>query len=155
PSRPNTALARYALATDQHIDLAVACARADPDGWRTRTVSERNSILGRAAQEIRKARATLMWAALANGGKILSESDPEVSEAVDFVEFYRASARFFQALADTNAAGAGAGRTFQVSPRGVVVIVPPWNFPIAIPCGGIAAALASGNTAILKPASDA
>src|SRR4029077_10246333 len=71
------------------------------------------------------------------------ESDPEVSEAVDFVEFYRATARYFYALPGVT-----------VAPRGVVVVVPPWNFPIAIPCGGIAAALASGNTVILKPASD-
>jgi RHH-type proline utilization regulon transcriptional repressor/proline dehydrogenase/delta 1-pyrroline-5-carboxylate dehydrogenase len=83
-----------------------------------------------------------MWAALANGGKILSESDPEVSEAVDFVEFYRASARYFEELPG------------KASPLGVVVVIPPWNFPIAIPCGGIAAALAAGNSVILKPASD-
>ena len=55
-----------------------------------------------------------MWAALANGGKILSESDPEVSEAVDFVEFYRASARAFFELPGVRA-----------EPRGVVVVVPP------------------------------
>ena len=85
-----------------------------------------------------------MWAALANGGKTLTESDPEVSEAVDFVEFYRASARFFYEQVPGVKAAA----------KGVVVVVSPWNFPIAIPCGGIAAALAAGNTVILKPASD-
>ena len=84
-----------------------------------------------------------MWAALANGGKTLTESDPEVSEAIDFVEFYRASAREFFELSTVGTQGLG-----------VVVVVPPWNFPIAIPCGGIAAALAAGNTVILKPASD-
>jgi RHH-type proline utilization regulon transcriptional repressor/proline dehydrogenase/delta 1-pyrroline-5-carboxylate dehydrogenase len=84
-----------------------------------------------------------MWAALANGGKTLPESDPEVSEAVDFVEFYRASAREFFGLSSVETHGLG-----------VVVVVPPWNFPIAIPCGGMAAALAAGNTVILKPASD-
>ena len=144
PSRPGGELCRYALATEEDVARAVDCARRDPDGWRARTVDERSRILGEAAEELRKARAELMWAALANGGKILAESDPEVSEAVDFVEFYRASARAFFELPTVGARG-----------RGVVVVVPPWNFPIAIPCGGIAAALAAGNTVILKPASDA
>ena len=101
-------------------------------------------MLGHVANEIRKARGALMRAALMNGGKTLAESDPEVSEAVDFVEFYRSSAREFFDLKAVSARG-----------RGVIAVVPPWNFPIAIPCGGIAAALAAGNTVIAKPASDA
>jgi RHH-type proline utilization regulon transcriptional repressor/proline dehydrogenase/delta 1-pyrroline-5-carboxylate dehydrogenase len=143
PSRPGVVLARYVQATETDIDHAVACAQADPDGWRALSVDERSAILSRAAQEIRRGRADLMWAALANGGKTLSESDPEVSEAVDFCEFYRSAARYFYELPGVRA-----------RPRGVVVVVPPWNFPIAIPCGGVAAALAAGNTVILKPASD-
>ncbi len=141
PSRPGVVLARFAQAGDADIDRAVACAHADPDGWRRRGLDERNDVLGRVAQEIRRARADLMWAALANGGKTLAESDPEVSEAVDFVEFYRASARLFA--------------PHQCGGRGVVAVIPPWNFPIAIPGGGMAAALAAGNTVIVKPASDA
>lgn len=144
PSRPGIELAEYRLADEALVDRAVACAQADPAGWRTLTVDARNAVLGRVAQELRRARGELLWTALANGGKILSESDPEVSEAVDFVECYRASARYFFGLPGV-----------RVASRGVVVVVPPWNFPIAIPCGGMAAALAAGNTVILKPASDA
>jgi RHH-type proline utilization regulon transcriptional repressor/proline dehydrogenase/delta 1-pyrroline-5-carboxylate dehydrogenase len=143
PSRPGIVLARYAIAKAEDVDQAVACALKDPDGWRALTVDDRSARLGRAAQELRRARADLMWAALANGGKTLPESDPEVSEAIDFVEFYRAAARSFYELPGTRAQG-----------RGAVVVVSPWNFPIAIPCGGVAAALAAGNTVILKPASD-
>jgi RHH-type proline utilization regulon transcriptional repressor/proline dehydrogenase/delta 1-pyrroline-5-carboxylate dehydrogenase len=143
PSRPGVVLAHYTQASGADIDRAVACAKADRSGWRSLGVDARSEIFGRVAQELRRARAPLMWAALANGGKTLAESDAEVSEAVDFVEFYRASARSFFEHPDLGA-----------SPRGVVVVVPPWNFPIAIPCGGIAAALAAGNTVILKPASD-
>ena len=84
-----------------------------------------------------------MGAALADGGKTLLESDPEVSEAVDFVEFYSQTAVYFDQL---DGCTARAGES--------VVVVSPWNFPIAIPCGGVAAALAAGNTVILKPASD-
>jgi RHH-type proline utilization regulon transcriptional repressor/proline dehydrogenase/delta 1-pyrroline-5-carboxylate dehydrogenase len=96
------------------------------------------------AREIRRARADLIGAAMAQGGKTILESDPEVSEAVDFVEFYRDTARWWRELP-----------ALRARPKGVVVVVPPWNFPIAIPCGGVAAALAAGNTVILKPASDA
>ena len=143
PSRPGESLCRHAVATDREIDAAVACAQNDPDGWRSLTLNQRGEILGRVALELRRARADLMRVAMLNGGKLLAESDPEVSEAIDFVELYRASARTWFDLEGVQAQGCG-----------VVVVVPPWNFPIAIPCGGIAAALAAGNTVILKPASD-
>ncbi|MDR3406452.1 MAG: proline dehydrogenase family protein [Chthoniobacter sp.] len=143
PSRPGVELCDYALATDDDVDRAVATALADPTGWRSLAHGARSAILGQVAAELRKARGDLMWAALANGGKTLTESDPEVSEAIDFVEFYRASAREFFDLPSVETRGLG-----------VVIVVPPWNFPIAIPCGGIAAALAAGNNVILKPASD-
>ncbi len=143
PSRPGAVIRRHAVATDREVDEAVACAAADPDGWRSLSCDQRSAVLGRAARELRRARATLLEAALLEAGKILAEGDPEVSEAVDFVEFYRAAARSFHDLPGVEARGCG-----------VVVVVPPWNFPIAIPCGGLAAALAAGNTVILKPASD-
>ncbi len=143
PSRPGVVVGRYRQADQRDIDQAVACARADDDGWRSLPHSDRAVVLQRVAHELRCTRADLMGAALADGGKTLLESDPEVSEAVDFVEFYTRTAGFYHELPGVRPAG-----------RGVVVVVSPWNFPIAIPCGGIAAALAAGNTVILKPASD-
>jgi RHH-type proline utilization regulon transcriptional repressor/proline dehydrogenase/delta 1-pyrroline-5-carboxylate dehydrogenase len=144
PSRPGVAVGRYRQAGEANVMCAVECAAADPDGWRTMPARERWTVLGGVAQEIRAARGDLMGATLANAGKTLSESDPEVSEAVDFLEFYRDTARWWQEMP-----------SLQARPQGVVVVVSPWNFPIAIPCGGVAAALAAGNTVILKPASDA
>jgi len=143
PSRPGVVVGTYCQAGAKDILLAVETAVADPDGWRQRTPAERSETLGRVAQELRAARGALLGAALANGGKVLTESDPEVSEAVDFLEFYRASARWWQERP-----------TLQARGRGTVVVVSPWNFPLAIPCGGVAAALAAGNTVLLKPASD-
>ena len=143
PSCPGVVVGRYRQATDADVARAVDCAAADPDGWRAMPEPQRYDLLGKVAQELRIARGDLMGAALADGGKTLAESDPEVSEAIDFLEFYRASARWWQQIP-----------TLRASPKGVVVVVPPWNFPIAIPCGGVAAALAAGNTVILKPASD-
>ena len=143
PSRPERVVGRYRQASLEDIDQALACAVADPTGWRGLDHSARAEILAQVAQEIRVARGDLMGVALCDAGKLLTESDPEVSEAIDFVEYYTASAGMFFDL-----------DTVETSPKGVVVVVPPWNFPIAIPCGGVAAALAAGNTVILKPASN-
>ncbi|MHB0956161.1 MAG: proline dehydrogenase family protein [Pirellulaceae bacterium] len=142
PSRPGVVIGRYQQANASDIEQAVACAKADQEGWRTLDDPQRMAILRQVAQELRDARGDLLAVALAEGGKTLAESDPEVSEAVDFVEFYSRTASAFRGLAGVEAA-----------PCGVVVVVSPWNFPIAIPCGGVAAALAAGNTVILKPAS--
>jgi RHH-type proline utilization regulon transcriptional repressor/proline dehydrogenase/delta 1-pyrroline-5-carboxylate dehydrogenase len=143
PSRPGVVVGRYRQASESDILRAVECAAADPDGWRSMPAEQRFEVLGRVAQELRVARGDLMGAALADGGKTLLESDPEVSEAIDFLEFYRDTARWWQQMPSLRA-----------RPKGVVVVVPPWNFPVAIPCGGVSAALAAGNTVIIKPASD-
>jgi RHH-type proline utilization regulon transcriptional repressor/proline dehydrogenase/delta 1-pyrroline-5-carboxylate dehydrogenase len=143
PSRPGVELCRYSLASEDDVNRALDCANRDPDGWRAMTIDERNAIMRNVAAELRKARGPLTRVAIANGGKTIAEIDPEISEAIDFVEFYPQTARSYHELAGIH-----------VEPLGTVVVVPPWNFPVAIPCGGIAAALAAGNTVILKPASD-
>ena len=143
PSRPGAVVARYQLAVEADIDRAVACARADADGWRRCSARERMQFLHHVAEQLSDARGEVMGAMLAEGGKTLTESDPEVSEAIDFCRFYSQSAEFFCELPGHEPYG-----------KGVVVVVSPWNFPLAIPCGGVAAALAAGNTVILKPASD-
>ena len=141
PSHPDHIVSRSAVATCDDVDQAVACAQADADGWRDLAVDERAVILEGVADRICGERANLMGLALAEAGKVLLEADPEVSEAVDFCRYYARSARDLVNLPGLSVTG-----------RGVIVVIPPWNFPLAIPCGGIAAALAAGNTVILKPA---
>lgn len=137
-------IARYAQANEKDIELAVSVAKADPDGWRRKSLAERHEILSRVAGELRMARADLIGAAAANTGKVFPEGDVEVSEAVDFAEYYPHSARAFDDM-----------HHVQCSGKGVGLVISPWNFPIAIPCGGILAALSAGNTVIFKPASAA
>jgi RHH-type proline utilization regulon transcriptional repressor/proline dehydrogenase/delta 1-pyrroline-5-carboxylate dehydrogenase len=137
-------VAAYRLATPADADQAVAIAKADPDGWRRLSPAQRHAALSRVAMELRKARGDLIGAAAANTGKVFTEADVEVSEAIDFAEYYPFSTRTFTERANIKATGKGVG-----------VVVSPWNFPIAIPCGGIMASLAAGNTVIFKPASDA
>jgi RHH-type proline utilization regulon transcriptional repressor/proline dehydrogenase/delta 1-pyrroline-5-carboxylate dehydrogenase len=143
PSRPGTVVGRYREGNQQDLQIALDCAVGDSHGWRTLAPDDREGTLAQVAQELRRARGDLIGAALAECGKLIAESDPEVSEAIDFVEYYVATTRTFRGLP---------GRA---SPKGVVAVVTPWNFPIAIPCGGIAAALATGNNVILKPAPQA
>lgn len=143
PSRPENIVVRMPQANAEDLQRAVACAKADPSGWRTIPMEERATVLARTAQLIREARADLIGAAMADGGKLAPESDSEISEAIDFVEFYP---RTVQALMNFP--------NITSQPKGVVAVIAPWNFPIAIPCGGVAAALATGNTVLLKPSSD-
>ena len=137
-------VASYAEAIDTDVDHALATSREDPDGWRSKNIEQRHEILSRVAVELRKARGDLIGAAAADTGKIFSEADAEVSEAVDFAEFYPFSARIFCDLKNVQSHGKGVG-----------LVISPWNFPIAIPCGGIIASLAAGNTVIFKPSSAA
>lgn len=142
PSRPGTVVARYRVAGEADVMRAVDVARGEMSGWGARSAKERSAVLGKAAQELRAARGDLMGAAMAEGGKTFPQSDPEVSEAIDFCEYYRRSAVALSNIDGLEARG-----------RGVVAVIPPWNFPVAIPCGGVAAALAAGNTVVIKPAS--
>jgi len=143
PSKPGDPIAHACIATPNDIQAAVACAIADDDGWRNTSAAERATLLGKVAQEFRKLRGDLMGHALVETGKILTQSDPEVSEAIDFLEYYGRSAT---ELANTP--------QLELHGLGVIAVISPWNFPIAIPCGGIAAALAAGNHVLLKPAEE-
>ena len=137
-------VAAHAEAIDEDVIRALATGRDDPDGWREKSMAQRHAVLSRVAAEIRKARGDLIGAAAADTGKIFTEADAEVSEAVDFAEYYPFSARAFLDLKNVRCNGKGLG-----------LVISPWNFPIAIPCGGIVAALAAGNTVIFKPSSAA
>ncbi|MBW2431110.1 MAG: bifunctional proline dehydrogenase/L-glutamate gamma-semialdehyde dehydrogenase, partial [Deltaproteobacteria bacterium] len=146
PSRfkQKVVVARFALANAKDIEKAVTTAKNDPAGWRRKTHQQRHRILSKVAMELRQARGDLIGAAAANTGKVFTEADVEVSEAIDFAEYYPFSAGAFFEISHVRCRGKGVG-----------VVISPWNFPIAIPCGGIAASLAAGNTVILKPSSDA
>lgn len=133
---------RFANATAEDLQKAVEVAKADVDGWRSLTHKQRHEAIKQVAIKVRERRDDLIGVAAAEVGKIFTETDVEVSEAIDFLEFYPHSASYFEKY-----------ENLEFSGKGVGVVVPPWNFPVAIPLGGIAAALAGGNTVIIKPAS--
>ena len=133
----------YIQANENDMRVAIATAKEDPDGWRKLHYLERQKILMDVAHELRLARADLIGVAAAEVGKVFTETDVEVSEAIDFANFYPYSVAKMSGLTGV-----------QASAKGVGLVISPWNFPIAIPAGGVAASLAAGNTVILKPAED-
>ena len=128
---------RYSIAQRDLIDKAFESARAAITAWNASGAQARGEILAKAAHLMDSERAKIIATMSRDAGKTYSEADPEVSEGIDFARFYALSSREKEQ-----------GST----PVGVVVVVPPWNFPFAIPLGGVCAALASGNTVILKSA---
>ena len=100
PNQGGTVIARHALATVEDARLALETAAADPDGWRALSAQERHAALARAAMELRTARADLIGAAAADTGKVFAEADVEVSEAIDFAEFYPHAAAQFDHMAN-------------------------------------------------------
>jgi RHH-type proline utilization regulon transcriptional repressor/proline dehydrogenase/delta 1-pyrroline-5-carboxylate dehydrogenase len=106
--------------------------------WRARSGRERAGVLREVAALLAKHRGPLITTMMDEASKTFPEADAEVSEAIDFARYYATQAL---TLDDP-----------KFSPFGVVAVVPPWNFPVAIPAGGVFAALAAGNAAVLKPA---
>ncbi len=143
PSRPGHLLYRYSLATKEQAQLAVETAKQIFQTWSRTTFHHRASILSDVAQLFREKRGDLIIAMIADGGKTIAEADSEVSEAIDFLEYYRRNAEELPLLHD-----------LAFRPKGPTLVASPWNFPCAIPVSGIAAALVAGNTVIFKPASE-
>ena len=134
---PETQVADSVEEVDQAIALAVGAQRR----WVQLPLADRRETLWRVADEMGRRRGDFVAAMVNEGHKTLEQADPEVSEAIDFARWYGDRA---MALDQSEAA--------RFEPFGVVLVVPPWNFPVAIPAGGVLAALAAGNAAILKPA---
>ncbi|MFI7480805.1 proline dehydrogenase family protein [Kocuria sp. M1R5S2] len=125
----------------QDVERVVSTGRAAAEGWHERGARERAEILNRAADVLAGRRGHLLAVAGAEGGKTLGQSDPEVSEAVDFCRWY---ARRALELEEVDGA--------RFVPDRLVLVTPPWNFPLAIPTGSTVAALAAGAAVLHKPA---
>jgi RHH-type proline utilization regulon transcriptional repressor/proline dehydrogenase/delta 1-pyrroline-5-carboxylate dehydrogenase len=124
------------VASKNDVDRALARALEGFSTWRDVSATNRATTLRHVAETMATRRARSIAVMARDGAKTVAEADAEVSEGVDFARFYAAHAP----SKDLS------------SPLGVVLVVSPWNFPYAIPAGGILASLAAGNAVILKPA---
>ena len=145
PSRPGRVAYRYALGGPADVERALSAAHAAQSAWAARPPAEREALLEACAAELGRRRGDLIGAMIVDGAKTVPEADAEVSEAVDFARYYARTLR--EAAAEV--------ADCRMEPLGVVVVTPPWNFPLSIPAGGVLAALAAGNAVILKPAPEA
>jgi RHH-type proline utilization regulon transcriptional repressor/proline dehydrogenase/delta 1-pyrroline-5-carboxylate dehydrogenase len=145
PSRPGHIAYRYTLADAAAVDRALATARAAQPAWGAVPPAERAAVLDAVAAVLARRRGDLIGAMIKDGAKTVPEADVEVCEAVDFARYYARTLREVAAEIDD----------CRMEPLGVVVVTPPWNFPLSIPAGGVLAALAAGNAAVLKPAPEA
>jgi RHH-type proline utilization regulon transcriptional repressor/proline dehydrogenase/delta 1-pyrroline-5-carboxylate dehydrogenase len=131
PARPRAGLAA--------VDATVAGLRP----WSDWPEPERRRVLHRVAEVLAARRGEAIAAMVHDGRKTIAEADPEVSEAIDFATWYARRGAEVAALAAD-------GLAFE--PYRVTVVASPWNFPLAIPAGGVLASLAAGSAVILKPA---
>ncbi len=129
----------------------IAKAHAAFPAWRDADARLRAGVLVRAAEKMRQQRDALCGVMIKEAGKTWREADADVCEAIDFCEYY---ARHAVPLFERQRLGRFIGELDEqwYQPRGVAVVIAPWNFPLAICCGMTVAALVTGNTVVVKPA---
>jgi RHH-type transcriptional regulator, proline utilization regulon repressor / proline dehydrogenase / delta 1-pyrroline-5-carboxylate dehydrogenase len=151
PGAPERVVARAGRAGEADAAAAVETAEGGFREWSARSAAERANTLRGAAARLRDRRLELAALQVRECAKPWPEADGDVCEAIDFLEYYA-----FEAVELEGGRGLvqvpGERNTMRYAPRGVAAVISPWNFPLAIPCGMTAAALATGNAVVLKPA---
>ena len=127
-------------------------AAAAQPAWAGETAAHRAACLERAADLYEEHTAELMALCIFEGGKTLDDAVAEIREAVDFLRYYAHRARLEFAHAEHNPGPTGERNETRLVGRGVFACISPWNFPLAIFTGQVAAALVAGNAVIAKPA---
>ena len=150
PSNPEEVIGTLGLIDIELADRAIQAAKTAFSGWRRTPASERSTILRNAAEIMERRRNELVAWMLLEVGKPMRECDGEVSEAIDFCRYY---ANEMERLAgERNYDLAGENNRYHYQPRGITLVISPWNFPFAIPTGMTVASLVAGNPTLIKPA---
>jgi RHH-type proline utilization regulon transcriptional repressor/proline dehydrogenase/delta 1-pyrroline-5-carboxylate dehydrogenase len=152
PARPGDVVGTACGITRELADHAVRVAREAQRGWSQRSPGDRAAVLFRAASVARRRRGELAAWQVREVGKSWLEADADVAEAIDYLEYYgREMVRLGKAarLGDTP----GEENLYLYRPRGVGLVIAPWNFPLAISVGMASAALVAGNAVLYKPSS--
>jgi RHH-type transcriptional regulator, proline utilization regulon repressor / proline dehydrogenase / delta 1-pyrroline-5-carboxylate dehydrogenase len=153
PCDPNQIVGHVGSTSIEQVEQALQAAKAAFPVWKRTPVAERAAILRRAADLISQQRHQLTaWMAY-EVGKVVREGDVEISEAIDFCRYYAAEMERLEAGYQRDYPGET--NRYHYQPRGIAVVISPWNFPAAIPLGMTVAALVTGNCTILKPAEPA
>jgi len=153
PSAPDQVVGRFAKATSEHAERAMQAALQAFQHWQAVPAMERARYLLKAAALMRARKHELAAWMILEIGKNWAEADGDVAEAIDFCEFY---AREMMRRSQPQPLTPYGGEENEISyiPLGVGVVVPPWNFPLAILVGMTTASIVTGNTVVLKPSSE-
>lgn len=153
PARPDEILGEVSQATPELAGSAVAAALGAFELWARTPAAQRADLLFNAAALLRRRKFEFeVWMTL-EAGKTWPEADAEAAEAIDFCEFY--AREMLRLAGDRNLHPLSGERNYaEHLPLGVGIVIPPWNFPLAILAGMTAASIVAGNTVVLKPSSD-
>jgi RHH-type proline utilization regulon transcriptional repressor/proline dehydrogenase/delta 1-pyrroline-5-carboxylate dehydrogenase len=150
PSHRRQIVGRCGRSTVEQAQAAIAAAVAAFPAWRDTEADQRADYLVAAAAVMKRRRFELAAWQVYECGKQWREADADVAESIDYCEFYAAEWRRLSRPRLRNVPGED--NCYFYDPRGVAVVIAPWNFPLAILCGMTTAALVTGNTVIMKPA---
>jgi RHH-type proline utilization regulon transcriptional repressor/proline dehydrogenase/delta 1-pyrroline-5-carboxylate dehydrogenase len=150
PSDFSQVVGKIGLISVEQAEEAMQAARAAFPHWQKTPVPQRADILRRAANLMEIRRAELAAWIVLEVGKPVKEADAEVSEAIDFCRYYAQEMERLDGGVVYDVAGETNRYIYQ--PKGIAVVISPWNFPLAIACGMTVAALVAGNCTLLKPA---
>src|SRR6201993_4973137 len=153
PSKPSEIVGIHQKAGKEHVEPAMKAALEAFESWSRTTVEERASLVFRVGDLLRQRKMEFMAWLVFEVSKNWAEADADISETIDFCEFYAREALRLS-KAETLVQLAGEHDTLLYIPLGVGAVIPPWNFPCAIMAGMTLASIVSGNTVILKPSSD-
>src|SRR5258708_1619780 len=150
PSQPDQIVGCAAEAGISEAERAIAAARAAFEKWRRTSFEERCQLLERVAEILERRRFELSALEVFEVGKPWTQADGDIAEAIDFCTFYARQMRLIgRPRLTQNVPGEESYQHYW--PRGVALVIAPWNFPMAILCGMVSAALVTGNTVIMKP----
>ncbi len=150
PCDPDEVVGTIGQINIEQADQAVEAAKAAFKGWKKTPASERAGIIRRAGELLEERRHELNAWMVFEGGKPMQQADAEVSEAIDFCDYYAAEMERLDQEIAYDVAGERDRYFYQA--KGLVLVISPWNFPLAIPTGMTVAALVTGNCVMLKPA---
>lgn len=154
PAKKTEVVGRFQKATPELARKAVETASDKFEEWRLTPAEERARVLFRAAQILRERKHEMSAWLIHEVGKTWAEADGDTAEAIDFCEFYaREMLRYAAPQPITKIENED--NRLEYIPLGTGVVIPPWNFPLAIMAGMTVAAAVTGNTVVLKPSSDA
>ena len=154
PGNIDEVIGHFQKAGEREADMAVEAASEAFKSWSRVSVEERANCLFKASDIMRERRMELAAWMVYEVGKSWAEADGDVAETIDFLEFYGQEALRYSGRKEV-VSFSGESPYMEYIPLGVGIIIPPWNFPLAITSGMATAAIVSGNTIVLKPSSDA